>query len=124
MSARRGLDAKLYVNGTLIAFLTGIDFSWECPSSEFAGMGTAYATDAFLGVKHYRGAFRRAYVDNQYTYIFQGGTKSLGSLVPVTGRTIVGTLLITGGSITNMETEETAAVIEEGTFIMYSVTFA
>jgi len=126
MSVKRGLDAKLYIGspGTLVAYLTGIEFSWESEYTEFCAMGTAYVTDLLLGVKRYRGAYKKAYIDNTYAGLFVAGTLVLGTIVPTSGGSMGGTIAIVGGSFENMVTEESSAVIENGSFVMYGVTFS
>lgn len=120
----RGMYGVLSIGGTAIALLTGVDFDWDKPVTEFAQMGTNVVTSVLQGVQHYRGAFRHAFIDCVYLTIFQNETVLAGSLVPRSGRTYVGSLVITGGSLENLEAEETAAVVEEGTFVMYSVVCA
>lgn len=120
----RGMDATIYLGTVPIGLLTGVDFKWNKDTSEFAEMGTAVVTSAFQGVQHYSGGYKKAYVDNTYINYFVGGSVLIGSLVPRTSQTIVGSLIITGGSLSGMEHESPAAIIEEGTFIMYSMTFS
>jgi len=120
----RGLDAKLYVNGTLIAQLTGIEFTCDAEHTPFRPMGSLEPTTILQGIRNYNGRYRRAYVDNNYIDIFVDGTECTGSLVPVSGKSVVGSMLIVGMSFANMETEESAAVLEEGSFVMYNVTFS
>ena len=119
-----GLDATIYFGTVEIALLTGVDFNWTKPVGEFAEMGTRVVTNVCQGVQHFSGAYRKAYVDNTYIDYFTGGSVLTGSLVPRSGVSIVGSLIVTGGSLSNMEAEETAAIIEEGTFVMYSMTFS
>ena len=119
-----GLDATIYLGTVEIGLLTGIDFNWTKDVGEFAEMGTRVVTNVCQGVQHFSGAYRKAYVDNTYIGYFTGGSVLTGSIVPRTGETIVGSLVITGGSLSNMAAEETAAIIEEGTFVMYSMTFS
>jgi hypothetical protein len=124
-TAARGLDGALYLSGTIVALLTGVDFDYNKPVTEFAAMGGTAVTQVLQGVRHYAGAFRHAFIDCTFHTHFQQETIFIGSLVPrVGGAAYVGSLVLTGGSITNMNAEETAAVIEEGTFVMYSVTCA
>ncbi len=121
-SPEGGLDAKLYLNGSAVAQLAGLSFSWDRAYKEWAQMGTEVVTDVLLGVKKFKGGYKKAYVNKTYIDLFVNGTECTGSLLPVSGGTVVGTLVMTGGSFQNMAMEETAAVIEEGTFVMYSVT--
>jgi len=121
-TAARGMDGVLSIGGTAIGLLTGVDFAWDKPVTEFAAMGTSYVTQVLHGVRHYHGAFRKAFVDCTYHTIFQDETVLVGSLVARSGRSFVGSLVITGGSLENLDAEESAAVIEEGTFVMYNVT--
>lgn len=121
---KRGLDAKLYVNGTLIGQLTGIEFTGAGEYTPFYPMGSLQPTQILQGKRDFTGRYRRAYVDNNYIDLFVNGTECTGSLNPVSGKSIVGSMVITGMSFANMETEESAAVIEEGNFAMYHVVFS
>ena len=69
------------------------------------------------------GSFRKAYVDNTYLTVFTAGTALVGTLYPRGGTTpyISGTIVITGGNLSGLEKDSEAPVIEEGTFIMYSI---
>lgn len=120
----RGLDATLYVNGTLIGQLTGIEFTCDAEHTPFYPMGSLEPTTILQGKRAYNGRYRRAYVDNAYIDLFVDGTECTGSLVPVSGKSVVGSMVITAMSFANMTTEESAAVIEEGSFVMYHVTFS
>ena len=120
----RGMDATIYLGTVEIALLTGVDFKWNKDVCEFAEMGTAVVTSAFQGVQHFSGGFKKAYVDNTYIGYFTGGSVLTGSLVPRSGVSIVGSLIISGGSLSGMAAESCAAIIEEGTFVMYSMTFS
>jgi len=118
----QGMYATIGIGGTVVGLLTGIDFNWTRPVGEFTEMGTHVTTSAFSGVTRYSGAFRKAYVGNDFIKWIGGTAHFSATLTPRSGSHIVGTLILTGGSLSNMEHEETAAIIEEGTFIMYTLT--
>lgn len=120
----RGMDGTIYFGTVPIGLLTGVDFAFNKDVSEFAEMGTAVVTAALQGVQHFSGGYKKAYVDNTYIDYFTGGSVLLGSIVPRSGQSIVGSLIITGGRLSGMAAEAPAAIIEEGTFIMYSMTFS
>jgi len=125
MSAGRGLDATIYLGGTQIGLLTGITFDWTKAVTEFVPMGSLETQQVLQGVKKYKGSFKKAFVDWTYVGYFTSGTHILvGSLVPRSGKSVVGSLVVTGGTLTGMETENEAALIEEGDFVMYLVSFA
>ena len=128
-TAARGLDATISIGtsaGTLtaIGLLTGTDFDLTKPVTEFVPMGSLETQQVLQGVKKYKGAYRKAFVDWTYVGYLTGGSVLVGSMVPRSGKSVVGSLVITGGRLTNMETENEAAVIEEGNFVMYLVSFA
>ena len=120
----KGLDAKLYLNGTLIVKLIGIDFDWKKNTLEHAPLGTHVVTQVLQDVTYYSGAYRKAYVDNNYLNFFVDNTILTAHIVPRTGERIVGSLTITGGSLQSMEAEQTTAVVEEDAFLLYCVTFS
>lgn len=115
----RGLDATLYLGATQIGLLLGITFEASRPFTEFSPMGTLVPTDVLLGVQHHKGSFRKAFVDHTYGSYFTGGSVLTGSLVPRSGKSVVGTVVITGYRLLNMEAEQTDAVEYEGDFVMY-----
>jgi hypothetical protein len=118
------MDGTIYLGTVQIALLTGVDFTMHKDVTEFAQMGTAVVTTVLQGVQHYSGGYKKAYVDNTYNAYFRGGSVLLGSIVPRSGQSIVGSLVITDIGITGMAAEASAAIYEEGTFIMYSMTFS
>lgn len=79
------------------------------------------------GVVQFSGAFRKAYIDNLYlgTFILSGTTVYCGSLVPrgASSPAILGSVKLTGGSLSNMNQAVADAVEEEESFIMYNLSF-
>ena len=87
-------------------------------------MNNYYVLD---GVVRFDGAFRKAYLSNSFigTYVSSGSQVYCGSLVPrgVSSPAILGSVKLTGGSLSNMNQEVANAVGEEHTFIMYNLSF-
>jgi len=124
MSVASGMNAALYLGGTQVAQLAGVEFNWGRDSVEWTPMGSLEPTQILLGVRKFNGRFRRGYTATALIALFTAGTTIAGSLVPVSGKSVVGTVVLTGGAFANMTQDNVNAVIEEGTFKMYSVTFA
>ena len=122
-SPSEGLAGSFSLGGSTIAVLSGVDLSWDRSATEWASMGETATSDVLLGVRKFRGSFRKAYVDNTYLTVFTAGTALVGTLYPRGGTTpyISGTIVITGGNLSGIEKDSEAPVIEEGTFIMYSI---
>ena len=127
-TAARGLDATLSIGTsagslTQIGLLTGITFKANKKVTEFVPMGSLETQQVLQGVKKYEGSYKKAFVDWAYVNYFTGGSVLVGSLVPRSGKSVVGSLVITGVDLSNMETENEAAVHEDGIFVMYLVSF-
>jgi len=125
-AAIEGLIGEIGIGGTMIAFLTGIEFSGDRNTTPWRAMGSYDPTQILLGRRNYEGAARKAFMcadwlddfmQNLVIYsatIYPRGTGACG--------TIAGSLAIKTYRITGMETESEAAVIEEITFDMYDIT--
>uniref|UniRef100_A0A6M3M8H2 Uncharacterized protein n=1 Tax=viral metagenome TaxID=1070528 RepID=A0A6M3M8H2_9ZZZZ len=132
-SAIEGLIGELGIGGTMIAFLTGIEFSGDRAQTPWRAMGSYDPTQILLGRRNYEGAARKAYLCGDWldnfmvnctvysATIYPRGQTICGTTTPACGF-ITGSLAIKSYSITGMETESEAAVIEEITFDMYAVT--
>jgi len=124
--AIEGLIGELSIGGTMIGFLTGIEFSGDRAQTPWRAMGSFDPTQILKGRRNYEGAARRAFMCAEWLDVFMvNDTDYAATIYPRgTGQcgTIAGSLAIKTYSITGMETESEAAVIEEITFDMYNVT--
>ena len=128
-----GLNALMYLgticpDGTanIIALLQGIDLSYTQNKVPFYHMGSLNHYYVLDGVIRFDGAFRKAHINNTYLGTLHIGTIELcGSITPrgATSPAIIGTVKLTGGSLSNMEAQQAEAVGEENSFIMYNLTF-
>jgi len=118
-----GLLASMSIDGTVIALLNGVTFACNATVEEWANMGETVTSDVLHGVRTYSGGFTKAYVDNTYLDYFLGGSALIGTVFPRGGATpyISGTIEITGWTLGGMERGAATPVIEEGTFVMISV---
>ena len=132
-SAIEGLIGELSVGGTMIAFLTGINFSGDRSQTPWRAMGSYDPTQILLGRRNYEGAARKAYLCGDWLDDFMVNCTVYAATIYPRGRTIcpgggsacgtiAGSLAIKTYTITGMETESEAAVIEEITFDMYAIT--
>lgn len=133
MSVTEGLRAVLAFNGGVVALLTGIDFSGSRAQTPFRPMGSYDATQILKGARNFEGAARQGYVcgdwmgsfktncTNYAATFYPSGSASCGGIGGTCG-SFSATVAIKGYSITGMEMESEAAVIEEITFDAINVT--
>jgi len=125
--------AELSVGGTFVGFMTGVELHGSRAQTPWRAMGTYNATQILKGVRNFEGSARKGYICNDWIDLFlvnctdyaatlypRGQTDCPGT-TPACG-TIAGTIAFKGWSLTGMETESEAAVIEELSFDMYGVT--
>lgn len=133
MSATEGLKGVIYIStgtavvaGSVIALLTGIELSWSQTAKRFYSMGSLQTYQVLKGPIQWDGSFKKAYTDNKWLGTFNLGTYLLyGSITPGTAYSpaILGTMVLTGGRLSNMTTESVNAIEEDNTFILYNVSF-
>lgn len=132
MSAKEGLYAYMYLGGAapagtadVIALFTGVELSWSQTKRRFyQGGGSLHPSQVLRGIIQWEGRFKRAYTSNDYLGTLNEGTVPMyGSIVPRGGNSpaILGTVELTGGSLSNMEAENEAAVEEDQGFIIYNL---
>jgi len=125
-SAIEGLIGELSLGGTYIAFLTGIDFSADRAQTPWRSMGSFDPTQILKGRRNYEGAARKAFLCAEWLDVFMQNQLDYAATIYPRGTTgcgtIAGSIAIKSYSVTGMETESEAAVIEEITFDMYGVT--
>ncbi len=130
--AREGLYATLYLadgtaaisNTNTVAMLTGVDISWTAAKKRFYSCGSLVPESVLDGVMSWEGSFKRAYFCTKYAGSVQIGTcRFLGSISArgTVQPSIFGTLVLTGGNLSNMAAESNDAVTEEEGFILYAV---
>jgi len=123
--AIEGLIGELSIGGTMICFLTGIDFSGDRAQTPWRAMGSYDPTQILLGRRNYEGAARKAYLCGDWLDTFMVNETVYSATIYPRGTagcgTIAGSLAIKTYSVTGMETESEAAVIEEITFDMYAI---
>lgn len=132
-SAIEGLVGELSIDGNMIALLTGIEFSADRAQTPWRPMGSFDPMQILKGRRNYEGAARKAYLCAEWLDVFMVNCTDYSATLYPRGRTIcpgtvlacgaiAGSLAIKSYSITGMETESEAAVIEEITFDMYAIT--
>ena len=132
--AKEGLYAYIYLGtaaipGTAhtVALLTGVDLSWSQTKKRFYQLGGSLQPSQVLrGVIAWEGKFKHAFISPMYMGSFNIGTYPFtGSICPRGGNSpaILGTVELTGGSLSNMQAENEAAVEEDYSFIIYNLTF-
>ena len=132
-SAREGLYATIYIDSVLpdssdtVAMLTGVELNWSQTHRRFYSLGSLLPESVLDGVIQLNGSFKRAYYTNKYLGSLNVGTcRFLGSICPrgTSLPFILGTIVLTGGNLSNMAAENEAATTEEQGFIIYNCTFS
>ena len=129
-----GLDADLYLGtecpvlaASVIALFQGCDLRWRQTNKRWYVMGERTVSLKVLrGVIEWEGSFKKGYLSNIWLGTFNLGTYVFcGSLVPrgATRPAIMGSVVLTGGSLANMESEQAEAVMEDEGFIMFNLSF-
>lgn len=128
-----GLNAIMYLGtacpaGTadVIALFQGVDLSWTQTKRRWYPMGSLNPTDVLNGIIAWDGSFKKGYLTNLWMGTFNIGTMVLcGSIIPrgTSSPAILGSVVLTGGSLANMEAENEAAVMEDEGFIIFNLTF-
>jgi len=128
-----GLNAVMYVgtacpatSADVIALFQGVDISWTQTKRRWYPMGSLNPIDVLNGVIAWDGSYKKGYLTNAMIGSFNVGTYVFcGSIVPRGGNSpaILGSVVLTGGSLSNMEAENEAATMEDEGFIIYNLTF-
>ncbi len=132
-TASEGLRGELSIGGTLIALLTGIEFSGDRSQTPWRAMGTFDPTQILKGRRNYEGTARKAYLCGDWLDLFMVNCTDYAATIYPRGRTIcpgtviacgtiAGSLAIKSYRVTGLETESEAAVIEEIAFDMFAIT--
>lgn len=132
-TASEGLRGELSIGGTLIALLTGIEFSGDRSQTPWRALGSFDPTQILKGRRNYEGTARKAYLCGDWLDLFMVNCTDYAATIYPRGRTvcggttiacgtIAGSLAIKSYRITGMETESEAAVISEISFDMFAVT--
>ena len=131
--ASEGMRAQLYLQGTIVALLTGVDFGGSRSQTPFIPMGSHDPTQILKGPRRWEGSARKAYVCGDWlgsfrtnctdyeATIYPSGSASCGGKGGTCG-SFSATIAIKSWTITGMELESEAAIIEEITFDAYAVT--
>ncbi len=117
----RGLDAMLYLGGVAVALLKEVEFEGGRPFLEKVELGSLNTSNVLLGIRHYKGKFKKAYVDRTYLDYFEGGSLLVTSIAPTHTSYITGQIIIVACRLLNMAAEQTEAVEYEGDFLMFGV---
>ena len=125
-TAIEGLIGQIGIGGTIIGFLTGIEFSGDRSTTPWRAMGSYDPTQILLGRRNYEGGAKKAFMCGDWLDYFMQNTTIYAATIYPRGTagcgTIAGSIAIKSYRITGMETESEAAVIEEITFDMYDIT--
>lgn len=129
--AAEGYRAILGLGTSVVALLTGIEFSGDRAQTPWRPMGTADVHQILKGRRNFEGAARKAYLCGEWlgtfmtncteyqATIYPRGTAACGS------GTVCGsfsaTVAIKSWSLSGMEMESEAAIISEISFDAYNV---
>ena len=129
-----GLNAVMYLDtacpptvADTQALLQGVDLSWNQEKVRFYHMGSLNNYYVLDGVVAFQGAFRKAFVTANMagSIVTSGSNVYCGSICPRGASTpaILGSVVFTGGSLSNMAAGNANAVTEEESFIIFNLTF-
>ena len=132
-TAIEGLVAELSIGGTLVSLLTGISLSGDRSQTPWRPMGEYDATQILKGRRNFEGTAEKAYVCGDWLDLFLTNCTDYAATIYPRGQTIcpgtiaacgtiAGSIAIKSWRLSGMEAESEAAVLEEITFDVYSVT--
>lgn len=125
-TAIEGLVGQLSIGGTLIALLTGVSLKGDRSQTPWRAMATYNATQILKGRRNFDGTAKKAYLCGDWLDTFcLNNTEYAATLYPrgtAACGTIAGSIAIKSWSISGMEYESQAAVLEEVSFDAYMVT--
>ena len=125
-TATEGLIGEISIGGTLVALLTGVEFSGDRSQTPWRAMGTYNPTQILKGRRNFEGTARKAYLCGDWVDLFMVNQTDYAATIYPRGTaacgTIAGSLAIKSYRLTGMETESEAAVIEEIAFDMFAIT--
>ncbi len=122
----------LRLNTSIVALLTGIEFSGDRSQTPWRPMGSYNPIQILKGRRNFEGSARKAYVCGDWLGTFLVNcTDYMATFYPVGSATCGGvggtcgsfsaTIAIKSYRITGMEMESEAAIIEEITFDAYNI---
>jgi hypothetical protein len=124
--AIEGLIGQISIGGTLVGFLTGIEFGGDRSQTPWRAMGTYDPTQILKGRRNWDGVVRRAYICGEFVDVFAQNQTEYSCLIYPRGTagcgTVQGTIAFKSLRVTGMEHESEAAVVKELAFDMYNVT--
>ena len=111
-----------------ITLLDGVTLSWSQESKQYFPCGSLTANAIFRGPTAWEGSFKRAFTDTNLMGSANVGTNAfVGTIFPAGGTVaplVSGTILISGGAISNMDREQLDITEEEHKFLIYNMTIA
>jgi len=124
-TAYEGFRATIGVGGTIVGFLTGIEFGGDRSQTPWRPMGAYDPLQILKGRRNWDGTVRRAYVCAEFIGVFMQNNLDYAATIYPRGTTGCGTF---SGSIafksirvTQMEYENEAPVVKELAFDIYQV---
>ena len=129
--AAEGFRAVLGMGTSIVALLTGIDFSGDRAQTPWRPMGSTDPIQILKGRRNFEGAARKAYVCGEWLGTFLTNCLDyVATIYPRGTATCIGgttcgsfkaTVAIKGWNISGMEMESEAAILTELTFDAYGV---
>lgn len=119
-------DGATAVGFAAVSLLTRADLSWNQDNRRHTDFGGMETNDVLDGQVAWQGKFERAFYQTKYLgSLMEGTCLFVGSLAPIGGThpIIGGTIVLTGGRLTGMDSANNYAVMEEQEFIIYNLTF-
>jgi len=132
-TAIEGLVAEFSLGGTIVGLLTGLSISGDRSQTPWRPMGDRDPLQILKGRRNFEGTAEKAYVCGDWLDLFMVNCTDYAATLYPRGRTIcpgtvqacgtiAGSLAIKSWRLSGMETESEAAVLEEISFDLFSVT--
>jgi hypothetical protein len=92
IDAIEGLIGQISIGGTMIAFLTGVDFSTDRSQTRWRAMGTFNPTQILKGRRNFEGSVRRAYLCCEFLDDFMRDDTEFSAVIYPRGTAACGTI--------------------------------
>ncbi len=122
-----GMFVVFGLGGANVGYLDGVTLSWTQNNKRYFPCGSLTAVAIYRGPVSWEGSFKRAFTSTSLMGSFNTGTLSFtGTVFPVGGTNpyVAGTILLSGGSLNNLEREQLDVAEEEQKFVIYNLTFS
>ena len=119
-----GLIGEVSLNGTFIAWLTGVSLDGSRAIEQIRTLGTVRSVGVMPGRVNFKGKFKHAYLCNGVFNLFESDQAFSAYFYPrgfASCGTYRGTVLFTGWSMENWKSESEGAKLDDMDFVVYNL---